>query len=110
MKEEGKVSRRLFFKTGLGAVAAAGFPAIVPATVFGQTAPSNRINVVAISFGRISRGHHFPGIWKYDSARIMAVCDLDSHRVEQAKALVNGQYAKMTGKPYNGVTGYGNYH
>ncbi len=110
MEEKGQVSRRRFVKTGLGAVAAAGFPAIVPATVFGQTAPSNRINVGAIGVGRISRGHDLPGIWKYDSARIMAVCDLDSHRVEQAKTLVNGQYAKMTGNPYNGVTGYGNYH
>ena len=38
----------------MGAVAAIGFPAIVPASVFGQTAPSNRINVGAIGVGRIS--------------------------------------------------------
>ena len=44
-------------------------------------APSNRINVGAIGTGRISRGHDLPGIWKHDSARIMAVCDLDSTRV-----------------------------
>ena len=85
---------------------AAGFPAIVPASVFGATAPSNRINVGAIGTGRISRGHDLPGIWKYDTARIMAVCDLDSRRVEDAKTLVNGYYAKKTGKPYDGVTGY----
>ena len=44
-------------------------------------APGNRINVGAIGTGRISRGHDLPGIWKHDSARIMAVCDLDSRRV-----------------------------
>jgi predicted dehydrogenase len=73
-------------------------------------APSNRINVGAIGVGRISRVHDLPGIWQYDDARIMAVCDLDANRVESGKALINGVYAKKTGKPYDGVTGYHNYH
>ena len=96
---------------GLGAssVLAAGFPAIVPASVLGATAPSNRINVGAIGNGRISRAHDMPGVWKYDQARIMAVCDLDSRRVEDAKTLVNGYYSKKTGKPYDGVRGYSDY-
>ena len=94
----------------MGAVVAMGFPAIVPASVFGQTAPSNRINVGAIGVGRISRGHDLPGIWQFDQARIMAVCDLDAKRVDQAKTLINGIYSKKTGKPYDGVTGYYNYH
>jgi predicted dehydrogenase len=89
---------------------AMGFPAIVPASVFGQTAPSNRINVGAIGVGRISRGHDLPGIWQFDQARIMAVCDLDAKRVDQAKTLINGIYSKKTDKPYDGVTGYHNYH
>ena len=97
-----EISRRTALGTagrGIGgAVLAAGFPAIVPASVFGATAPSNRINVGAIGTGRISRTHDLPGIWQYDQARIMAVCDLDSRRVEDAKVLVNGYYAKKTGK------------
>ena len=36
----------------------------------------------------------------------MAACDLDASRVEDAKILINGYYAKQTGKPYDGVTGY----
>lgn len=94
----------------MGAMVAMGFPAIVPASVFGQSAPSNRINVGAIGVGRISRGHDLPGIWQFDQARIMAVCDLDAKRVDQAKTLINGVYSKKTGKPYDGVTGYYNYH
>jgi predicted dehydrogenase len=101
-------SRRDFLK--MGAAVAIGFPTIVPASVFGQTAPSNRINVGAIGVGRISRGHDLPGIWQFDQARIMAACDLDSTRVEEAKILINGYYSKKTGKPYDGVTGYHNYH
>jgi predicted dehydrogenase len=114
MARRGEISRRKALRLaaqGVGAtsVIAAGFPAIVPASVFGATSPSNRINVGAIGTGRISRGHDMPGIWKYDQARIMAVCDLDSRRMEDAKTLVNGYYAKKTGQPYDGVTGYLDY-
>jgi predicted dehydrogenase len=108
MAEIPRLSRRSILKTGLGAAVTAGFPTIVPATVFGQMAPSNRINVGAIGVGRISRGHDLAAIRKYDSARIMAVCDLDANRVEQGKTLVNGYYAK-DGKPYDGVMGYRDY-
>jgi predicted dehydrogenase len=103
-------TRRDFLKLSVGAAAAIGFPTIVPASVFGPTAPSNRINVGAIGVGRISRGHDLPGIWQFDQARIMAVCDLDAKRVEEGKTLINGYYSKKTGKAYDGVTGYHNYH
>jgi predicted dehydrogenase len=99
-------SRRTFLK----AAVVAGFPTIVPSSVFGQNAPSNRINIGAIGVGRISRAHDLPGIWQHDVSRIMAVCDLDSHRVELGKAFINAHYAETTGKPYNGVTGYHSYH
>ena len=55
-------SRRSFLKTGLGAAAAIGFPTIVTSTVFGQYAPSKRINIGAIGVGRISRVHDMPSI------------------------------------------------
>jgi predicted dehydrogenase len=108
-----KSTRREFVRTagrGLAATTAlAGFPAIVPASVFGAAAPSTRINVGAIGTGRISRVHDLPGIWRHERARIMAVCDVDARRVEDARTLVNGYYAKKAGKPYDGVTTYANY-
>jgi predicted dehydrogenase len=117
MSRQGGPSRRLTrrqalslaAKGGGAAAVAAGFPSIVPPSVFGANAPSNRINVGAIGTGRISRGHDLPGIWQYDEARIVAVCDLDANRLEDAKKLVNGYYAKKTGKPYDGVATYGDY-
>jgi predicted dehydrogenase len=109
----GSTSRRDFLSTaGKGVVATSvisGFPSIVPASVLGAFSPSNRINIGAIGNGRISRGHDLPGIWKHDAARIMAACDLDSHRVEDARTLINGYYTKKTGKKYDGVTTYANY-
>jgi predicted dehydrogenase len=82
------------------------FPTIVPASVFGKHAPSNRINIGAIGTGRISRIHDMPGVWKYDTARIMAVCDLDAKRADEAKDLVNKFYSGQSGKPYDGVQVY----
>ena len=92
-----------------GAALAAGFPAIVPSSVFGASAPGSRINVGAIGTGRISRGHDLPGIWKHEQAQIVAVCDLDSRRMEDARTLVNGHYAQQAGKPFDGVRGYLDY-
>jgi len=43
-------------------------------------------------------------VWKFDRARIVAVCDLDRKRMEDAKTLVNGYY-----KTHDGVTGYVDY-
>lgn len=113
-KRKSGVTRREFITTAstgvlASSVVASGFPAIVPASVLGKTAPSNRINVGAIGTGRISRVHDLPGVWKYDQARIMAVCDLDSKRMEDAKTLVNGYYSKKTGKTSDGVAGYLDY-
>jgi predicted dehydrogenase len=107
------VTRREFLRHASVGVAAAsvvgGFPAIVPASVLGPQAPSRRINIGAIGTGRISRGHDMPGIWKHPGTRIMAVCDLDARRLDDAKRLVNGYYAKQAGTPYDGVTGYRDY-
>jgi predicted dehydrogenase len=76
-------------------------PTIVPSSVFGACAPSNRINIGAIGTGRISRDHDMPGVWKYDDVRIVAVADVDAHRLEEAKMYVENYYSKKTGKPYS---------
>lgn len=109
-KHIGQKSRRSFLKSTLGVAAASAFPTILPSSLFGQFAPSKRINVGAIGVGRISRVHDLPGIWPFDHARIVAVCDLSAPRVEQGKQYVNAFYAKKSGKPYDGVVGYSNYH
>jgi predicted dehydrogenase len=110
MGEMKMISRRSFLRTSAGLAAAVGFPTIVPSSVFGQMAPSKRINVGSIGVGRISRVHDLPAILKCDDARVMAVCDLDANRVEAGKALINGFYAKKSGSAYDGVTGYHNFH
>jgi predicted dehydrogenase len=104
------IGRRKFLKdtikTAAGTAIALHLPSIVPASVFGKNAPSNRINVAAIGTGRISRGHDIPGVWKHDYAQIMAVCDLDLKRANEGKQLVNDYYTKRDNKPYDGVKVY----
>ena len=86
-------SRREFLSNSLKASALLALPSIVPSSVFGRNAPSNRINVAAIGTGRISRVHDMPGVLQYDYAQIMAVCDLDSNRAEEGKKFVVGATA-----------------
>ncbi|HEY0283083.1 MAG TPA: Gfo/Idh/MocA family oxidoreductase [Rhizomicrobium sp.] len=103
-------SRRGILKSGIGVAVAASFPAIVPSSVFGATAPSNRLNIGAIGVGRISRIHDMKEIFKHADAQITAVCDLDSKRVELGKQLVNETYAGKFGRDYTGTVGYSDYH
>ncbi|MEY2647943.1 MAG: hypothetical protein RL282_656 [Bacteroidota bacterium] len=107
-------SRRSFMKTSaqtgaLTGLASLGFPTIVPAKVLGKDAPSNKINIGAIGVGRISRDHDMAETLKYDHAKIMAVCDVDSKRLEDGKKYVNDYYTQKTGKAYDGVTLYSNH-
>lgn len=107
-----KITRRNFLSSSAKVAAlsaVSGFPSLVPSSVFGKHAPSNRINVAAIGTGRISRGHDMPGVWKFDHAQLMAVCDLDTKRAQDAKTLVNEFYTKKTGKAYDGVSVYTDY-
>lgn len=109
------LNRRDFLKsTAKGAVltslAVVGFPTIVPASVFGKNAPSNKINIGQIGCGRIARSHDLAETFKYDQARIMAVADLDRNRLASGKELIEGWYDKKMGKKgYIDVKTYDNY-
>ncbi|MEI6196880.1 MAG: Gfo/Idh/MocA family oxidoreductase, partial [Verrucomicrobiota bacterium] len=97
-KSSFQLSRRHFLKaSAIGALGAAAGPLIVPSSLFGETAPSRKIQIAQIGCGRIARDMDLPGILKHDIARIVAVCDLDSKRLADAKKLVEGYYAKKSG-------------
>lgn len=79
------MSRRDYLKTSL--IGTAGLflaPAIVPSSVFGKNAPSNRINVAQIGWGRISTSHDLPGVLSDPGTRLVAACDVDLNRVNGA--------------------------
>ncbi|WP_268033692.1 Gfo/Idh/MocA family protein [Algoriphagus sp. PAP.12] len=103
------MKRRDFIMKTAVAGAAFGFPTIVPASVFGKNAPSNKINIGQIGCGRIARDHDMPGTWRHDEARIIAVSDLDSKRMADGKKYVEEYYTKKMGTPYIDVKQYGDY-
>ena len=105
------MKRRNFInKTALGTAAMVGFPTIVPAHVLGKDAPSNKINIGQIGCGRIARDHDIHDTIRFDSARYVAVCDVDSKRVADAKVLVDSYYKEKTGKEkYMDTKMYGDY-
>lgn len=87
-----------------------GFPTIVPSSVFGKNAPSNKINIGQIGCGRIASEHDLPGTWQHDVARIVAVSDVDSKRMREGKELIEQYYTKKMGSPYIAVKQYADYH
>jgi predicted dehydrogenase len=105
-----KTSRRSFIGTSLSTAAGLWVaPAIVPSTVLGAGAPGNRIQVGVIGAGRIARGHDLPGVLKQESARIIAVSDVDSNRCADGKKFVEDYYTKKAGQAETGVGMYGDY-
>ncbi len=92
------MKRRKFLKTTSAVTASAiVIPTIVPSTVFGKSAPSNKIQIGQIGCGRIARGHDLPGTMRYDIARVIAVSDVDSNRMKDGKKLVEDYYANKEG-------------
>jgi myo-inositol 2-dehydrogenase/D-chiro-inositol 1-dehydrogenase len=92
------MERRKFIKTtatGMGVIA---MPSIVPSTVFGKSAPSNKIQIGQIGFGRIASSHDLPDTLRHDVSRVMAVCDLDSKRLADGKKFIDEFYANKSGK------------
>ena len=81
------VSRRNFIKGGIVASATLSIPSIVPGTVFGADAPSNRVNVGLIGCGGISN-YHTNYLSQMQDVRVVAVCDAyKSRRIAKAAGL-----------------------
>ena len=92
------MERRKFVRNTLAsAIGTIAVPTIVPSTVFGKNAPSNKINIGQIGCGRIARDHDIPGTIQHDISRVIAVSDVDSNRMEDGKKRVEGLYNKKTG-------------
>jgi predicted dehydrogenase len=96
------LTRRDFIKT---AAAAAMAPAIVPSSVFGRLSPSDTVLLGCIGVGRQGQGDLQEAIYRglEAGAHVVAVCDVDSHRAEDAQWLAEKIYATELGK--NGYEG-----
>jgi len=92
------MQRRNFIKKTSSASAATFLaPTILPSGIFGKTTANKKLTIGQIGCGRIARDHDMPGVMQYDNARLIAVCDVDSNRMKDAKTLVETYYSKKTG-------------
>ena len=92
------MKRRIFLKNATAATAGAVIiPTIIPSSVMGKNAPSDTIQLAQIGCGRIATSHDMSSLFRYDNARYIAVCDLDSNRLADAKKLVENTYNRKTG-------------
>jgi len=90
--------RRAFLKKSLMlAVGSLVMPAIVPSSVFGKTAPSNRITVGCIGLGRQTISPNIPQLLKSPHAQVVAVCDVDTWRLTNGRKQVDDFYTKEKG-------------
>jgi predicted dehydrogenase len=96
-----KLSRRVFLKGASAAVGSALLaPTIVPSSVFGANAPSNRITTAQIGVGGRGSGQ-LRSFAHPDVSQVVAVCDPFKDRREKNAAYVNQVYKGDVCKPYN---------
>lgn len=96
------MDRRSFIKA---AAATAVAPAIVPSSVFARPAPSDILQFGCIGVGRQGQADMQELIYRglEVGARVTAVCDADSHRLQDAQWLAEKIYTLETGKDAAGT-------
>jgi hypothetical protein len=102
--------RRDFLKKS--AMLAAGSilaPTIVPASIFGKTAPSNRITVGCIGLGRQMVNPNIPQLLKSPHGQVVAVCDVDTWRLANAQKQVDEYYSNEKGATYKSCKTFTDY-
>ncbi len=104
MKKRARHSRTYTRREVLGAIGSAGllttFPTIVPSSVLGAAAPSNRINIAMIGMGRQALHANLKPFLFSDDAKIVAVCDVDQWRLDKAKQAVDAHYENQACAAY----------
>ena len=103
-------SRRDFLKssllTGAGLIV---LPSILPGSVFAGRTANNKIQIAQIGCGRMGSGDMAGTMNHTDLCRFVAVCDLDSKRLEIARTSIVEFYKKKGEKDVE-VKGYHDFH
>lgn len=90
------LTRRAFLTGSIGTVAGATLlaPTIVPSSIFGANAPSNRVTVGMIGMGRQAYYSNVKSFLSFPDVQVVAVCDVDAWRLESGRKAVADHYAK----------------
>jgi predicted dehydrogenase len=102
-------SRRSFLRSTIsGAAGLAVLPSIIPARLFSADAPGKKIQVAQIGCGRMGCSD-LGNTMAEPLARIVALCDLDSKRLNEAKAMAEKFYSERGESKVN-IKTYHDYH
>ncbi len=99
MKQTALITRRGFLKGAATATSTLALPALVPATVFGENAPSNRIVMGAIGMGSMGTGD-LRGFLGKREVQVVAVCDVEKAHRERAKKHTDDKYGNQSCRAY----------
>lgn len=101
------MNRRDFIRTAAGTAAAvAAFPHVVPSSVLGAEAPSERITIGFIACGKQSQ-HLMRSFLNSPGTQVVAACDVDKLKLERSsKGIVDKHYADKKVASYKGCDSY----
>jgi len=106
MAGQRQTTRRGFLK---GAAAALGAPYVLSQAIVGAApAPSDRITMGIIGYGKQCRGH-LSGMLGRPDVRMLAICDCDSVRRKMAVKRVDDRYGSAKGKATAGCADYNDF-
>jgi len=104
-----RLDRRKFLQRAAAVSAFSGFPSLVRSSALGKdgaVAPSNRITLGLIGIGMMGQGH-LGCFLQYGEDHVLAVCDVDQWRRENAKSTVERAYAaRRPSGSYRGCAAY----
>ncbi|MQY64710.1 MAG: gfo/Idh/MocA family oxidoreductase, partial [Calditrichaeota bacterium] len=90
------ISRRRFLRQAVGAaVGVASLPAIVPSSVFGMLAPSQRITLGFIGVGKQGT-YLLRAFLNEPGTMVLAVCDVDALKLKRARELTDQYYSEQS--------------
>ncbi len=95
-----KFTRRQVLRAAGAAGVTLGFPTIVPSSVFGENAPSNRITIGMIGMGRQAIYANTNPFLNSKDCQVVAVCDVDKWRLDNAKKKVDDFYKNSGCRAY----------
>lgn len=114
MSNAHRFSRRSFLaQTSLAVAGASAAPWVVPASALGadgRPAPGERISVGMIGMGRQTRHANLKQFLRMKDVQVLAVCDVDSWRLAQAKKAVEKAYGEQSASgSYSGCSAVEDY-
>ncbi len=115
MATQQTITRRKFIRKTLATTGAAALaPAIIPTSALGNdgnVAPSNRVGVGIVGVGRQDRAYNRRQLLALPDVQVLAVCDVDAWRLENARKSVDEHYGKDTASgTYRGCAAYADFH